>query len=226
VTEGPFGRRPTEPAAPRDRPPAPPPAPPARLAANATWIAGVLAVLIIAYITLNTIRTEGPGGRGVAAGKALPPFAMPLAGSDLEGDSNVSRVPGEGAAHAACEVRGAKVLNSCELAEQGPVALVFFAEPSEDCKRQVDVLDRVVRDFPNVRAGAVSIRGDRDKVREAIRERGWRLPVGYDRDGAVANAYAVGICPTITFARRGGKVASTSYSFLDETALARRLRGL
>ena len=37
----------------------------------------------------------------------------------------------------------------------------------------------------------------------AIRERGWKLPVAYDHDGAVANAYAVAICPTITFARRG-----------------------
>ena len=33
------------------------------------------------------------------------------------------------------------------------------------------------------------------------------LPVGYDHDGAVANEYAVVVCPTITYvrARRAGR---------------------
>ena len=35
------------------------------------------------------------------------------------------------------------------------------------------------------------------------------MPVAYDRDGAVSNAYAIAVCPTITFARKGGKVASS-----------------
>ena len=34
------------------------------------------------------------------------------------------------------------------------------------------------------------------------------MPVGCDHDGAVANAYAVAVCPTITFARAGGKVVA------------------
>ena len=52
------------------------------------------------------------------------------------------------------------------------------------------------------------------------------MPVGYDHDGAVSNAYAVAICPTITFARRGGKVAGTSFSLLGEAALASRVEAL
>jgi hypothetical protein len=52
------------------------------------------------------------------------------------------------------------------------------------------------------------------------------MPVGYDHDGAVSNAYAVAVCPTITFARRGGKVASTSFSLLGQRALAARLEAL
>ena len=59
-----------------------------------------------------------------------------------------------------------------------------------------------------------------------MRERKWRLPVGYDHDGAVSNAYAVAICPTITFAGRGGKVDSTSFSLLEEAALAKRVEAL
>jgi hypothetical protein len=181
-------------------------------------LVGVLAVAAIAYISLNTLRTEGPGSRGVPAGEELPAFAVPLALSDLEGDANVSE--------AACDVRGPRVLNVCELAEQGPVVLAFFAEPAERCDDQVDVLERVRGRFPDVRFAAVAIRGDRDELRRRVRERGWELPVGHDRDGAVANAYAVAICPMITFAARGGEVTGNAFGALDERALAARVQEL
>lgn len=225
MSDGPFGRRAPDPGEPAP-PPLPPPPPPARLTAQGAWIAGVLAVLILGYIALNSIRTEGPGGRGIGVGDPLPVFAMPLATSNIDADSNIAEKPGEGARNAACDVRGPGILNSCQMVEQGPVVLVFFAEPSEDCKRQVDALDRVSRRFPDVQVAAISIRGSREKVRKAIRERGWKLPVGYDRDGAVANAYAVGVCPTLTFSRRGGKVSQTSFRLLEEKELERRLREL
>ena len=180
-------------------------------------LVGVLAVVVIAYISLNTLRTEGPGSRGVPPGEPLPAFAVPLALSRLDGDANVSED--------ACRVRGRDVLNSCELAERGPLVLAFFAEPSERCDAQVDVLDRVRERFPDVGFAAVAIRGDREALRRRVRERGWRLPVGHDRDGAVANAYAVAICPTITFAA-GGRVDSTAFGALDERALAARVREL
>jgi AhpC/TSA family len=181
-------------------------------------LVGVLALAAVAFISLNSLSTEGPGSRGIPAGEPLPPFAVPLAPSDLEGDANVS--------DRACAVRGPRVLNVCELAEQGPVVLAFFAEPSERCDDQIDVVDRVRARFPDVRFAAVAIRGDRDELRQRVRRRGWELPVGHDRDGAVANAYAVAICPTITFAARGGEVASTAYGSLDEDALAARVARL
>jgi hypothetical protein len=179
-------------------------------------IVGVLALAAIVYISLNSLRTEGPGSRGVPAGEELPAFAVPLALSSLEGDANVS--------DRACEVRGPRVLNVCELAEQGPVVLTFFAEPSERCDDQVDLVDRVRERFPGVRFAAVAIRGDRDALRRRVRERGWELPVGHDRDGAVANTYAVAVCPTITFAEAGGEVAGTAFGALGERALAARVR--
>ena len=98
----------------------------------------------------------------------------------------------------ACEVRGPDVLNVCELAERGPVVLAFFAEPAERCDDEIDVLDRIRERHPRVQFAAVAIRGDRDDLRRRVRERGWTLPVGHDRDGAVANMYAVAVCPTIT----------------------------
>jgi len=184
-----------------------------------TWIVGVLAVVAVAYITLNTLGTDAPGSRGVPKGEQLPPFAVPLATSKLEGDAQVDPKK-------ACGVRGSDVLNSCQLAEQGPVVLAFFATRSGRCEQQVDVLERVRRRFPNVGFAAVSVRGDRDEVRRIVRERKWGMPVGYDHDGAVSNAYAVAVCPSITFARRGGKVESTSLSLLKEAELAKRVEAL
>ena len=175
-------------------------------------LVGVVAVAVIAYITYNSLQTEGPGSRGVEPGRDLPAFAVPLAQSDLEGDANVSE--------RACDVRGEAVLNVCELADRGPVVLAFFAEPVERCDDQIDVVDRLRSRFPDVQFAAVAIRGGRDDLRRRLRERRWRLPVGHDRDGAVANAYAVAVCPQITFARRGGEVVETTFGSQDAAELA------
>jgi hypothetical protein len=194
------------------------PRPPAG-ASRYTWIVGVAAVLALAYITLNTLGTDAPGSRGVPKGEKLPPFAVPLALSNLEGDAQVDPAK-------ACKVRGPRVLNSCRLAARGPVAIAFFATKSDRCERQIDVVERVRRRFPDIGFAAVSVRGDRAEVRRQVRRRGWGMPVGYDHDGAVTNAYAVAICPTITFAARGGKVVSTSFSLLGEAALVKRLEAI
>jgi hypothetical protein len=186
---------------------------------RSAWIVGVAAVLALAYITFNTLGTDAPGSRGVPTGEKLPPFAVPLALSSLDGDAQVDPAK-------ACRVRGPRVLNSCQLAERGPVAIAFFATKSQRCERQIDVIDRVRQRFPDIGFAAVSVRGDRDEVRRQARRRGWRLPVGYDRDGAVTNAYAVAVCPTITFAARNGRVVSTSFSLLGEAALVKRLEAI
>ena len=56
---------------------------------------------------------------------------------------------------------------------------------------------------------------------DAAAARGLRstLPVGYDHDGAVANEYAVVICPTITYVRAGGKVAGSTVGPLGEQTI-------
>ncbi len=221
----PFGVRERGEEPPQRTAPKPPePQPPARRS-TVTWIVGVVVVFAIAYITLNTIRTDAPGSRGVDPGEPLPPFAAPLALSRLDGDANLATKPGQGGQgdRPACEVRGPDVLNSCELAEKGPVAIAFVASRSETCDRQVDALERVRADYPDISFAAVGIRGDRDELRRTIRKHGWKLPVAWDRDGGVANAYAVAICPTVTFAYKGGRVQGTSLSTIDGAALRARL---
>jgi hypothetical protein len=225
---GPFGVRDRG----EDRPPRPAPAPPGGPGpdppprrSTVTWIVGVAVLLAIAYITLNTIRTDAPGSRGLEPGDPLPPFAAPLALSSLDGDANLATKPNQGGQgdRPACEVRGRDILNSCQLAERGPVVLAFVAARSEQCDRQVDVLDRLRADYPDVSFAAVAIRGDRDDLRRTIRRRGWSLPVAWDRDGGVANAFAVAICPTVTFAYAGGEVEGTSLALIDGVALRSRL---
>lgn len=194
------------------------------------WLVGVVVILILAYITLNTIRTDSSGSRGVPAGDPLPAFATPLALSDLDGDANVATHPGEGdrGSRPACEVRGPKILNSCQLAEQGPVVLAFAGTRGERCERQLDTMQRVSRlpEARGVRFAAVAIRGNRDALRGDIRKRGWTFPVGYDRDGLVANLYGVSVCPTITFAYPGGIAQHTTIGELDQAKLAARVRAL
>jgi hypothetical protein len=181
-------------------------------------IVGLLVFAVMVYIVLNTLRTEGPGSRGVPAGDTMPAFAVPLARSGLDGDANVS--------DRACTVRGEEILNVCQLYEQGAVVLAFFIESSGRCDDQLDTLDRVRGRFPDVRFAAVAIKGDRERLRGTIREHGWQLPVGYDRDGAVANAYGVAVCPTITLAERGGKVVRTLLGSQDARQLAAAIREL
>jgi hypothetical protein len=181
-------------------------------------IVGLLAFAALVYIALNTLRTDGPGSRGVPAGTKVPAFAVPLALSGLDGDANVS--------DRACSVRGEDILNVCQLYERGGVVLAFFIESSDRCDDQLDTLDRLRERFPDVRFAAVAIKGDRERLRGIVREHGWQMPVGYDRDGAVANAYGVAVCPTITLVRRGGDVVRSLLGSQDEPDLAAAIREL
>jgi hypothetical protein len=193
------------------------------------WLVGVVAVVVLAYITINSLRSEGVGPGGLDRGAELPPFAMPLAAGAKSGDANVFPGPGKGpeGEPPACTVRGADILNVCELSERGPVVLAFVVTRSGDCARQVDVLDRVAARVPGVEFAAVAVREDRERLRRLIRERGWRVPVGYDHDGAVGNLYGLGVvCPLLTFAGRDGRVAGAELGFLDEAALDDAARAL
>ncbi len=52
------------------------------------------------------------------------------------------------------------------------------------------------------------------------------LPVGYDNDGAVANEYAVVVCPTITYVKRGGEIAGSTVGVQSEAQLDEWVRKL
>jgi hypothetical protein len=158
----------------------------------------------------------------------MPPFAVPLALGGLDGDANIAERVGEGQAgnRPACSVRGPEILNGCALREAGPVVLAFFVIRDRKCVGQVDALQQVGAQVPGVRVAAIAIRGGRDDLRAMVRRHRWTLPVGYDRDGALANAYHVQVCPQITFARRGGRVAETTFGVVGVRELAAKARRL
>ena len=142
-------------------------------------------------------------------GRAACPTATSCRRSRPRSPTRSSRATPRSTRSKACKVRGRDVLNSCELAARGPVVLAFFADalgplraPGRRARARAPALPRR------------RVRGDlgarRPRRRAAARARArLGLPVGYDHDGAVSNAYAVAVCPTITFARKGGVVADT-----------------
>jgi hypothetical protein len=49
------------------------------------------------------------------------------------------------------------------------------------------------------------------------------MPVGYDRDGAVAALYGVGVCPTLAYAYPGGTLESAGIGELSAPQLSARV---
>jgi hypothetical protein len=171
--------------------------------------AGLLALLVLVLITINTVVTKPNGVTGIEPGHSLPPFAVPLALGNLNGDANVATIADQGAAGRvpACTVRGPQILNMCQLYERAPVVLVLFVDGGS-CPAVLGDLQALAPSFPGVRFAGVAIRGSRGSVRRLVRSRGLSLPIGIDRDGVLAGLYKVASCPQVTFAYPGGVVQS------------------
>jgi len=168
------------------------------------WV-GALGLVILVLITLNTVLTKPNGAAGLAAGARLPPFALPLVTSDLQGDADIATHADDGEAgkHPACTLRGPRILNICQLYERGPVVLALFVDDG-DCPRILTDMQTLAPSFPAVRFAAVSIKGSRAALRALVRGHRLSFPVGIDSDGVLATLYKVASCPQITFAYAGG----------------------
>jgi|Tabmets5t2r1_1033131.scaffolds.fasta_scaffold27565_1 hypothetical protein len=195
-------------------------------------VVGVAFVALIAFALVNTIRTTEGGllGAGGDRGTALSQFAVPDALGGLEGDANVYQddcessevpCPEDQRRTPACAVDLPEVLRVCDFFDK-PLVISFWFGRGGDCLPSQDLVDEAASRYRGrVNFLSVNVRDDRDEVREVIRERGWRIPVGYDADGAVSNIYRVGVCPTVAFAYPGGilRSASVGSEELDDGAL-------
>src|SRR4051794_29555479 len=154
-------------------------------------------LLIAAAILVLTFLSQGDNGtNGLEEGSRMPAFAAPLARGTLTGDVNLATASGQGQAGSrpACTVRGPQVLNGCVLQRRGPVVLAFLATGG-GCLDQLTALEQLQREEPGLQVAAIAVRGDRDTLRRELDTGGWRIPVGYDHDGALAQRYGVIVCP-------------------------------
>jgi hypothetical protein len=197
-------------------------------------LVGLLFVAIVAIALINGV----PGGGGTLGLDeqqprwALPEFAVPDAAGKLEGDANVAQddcstgqvpCPPDARRTPACQVRTPGAIRVCDLFDQPSVISFWFSKGGE-CVDQQDVVSRVYARYRGrVSFLSLDIRDDRDAVRELIRQHRWAMPVGYDRDGAVASLYRVGGCPTFAYVYPGGTLESAGIGDLTEGELSDRV---
>jgi len=201
----------------------------------------LVALFLAAVVVVALVEGTDRGGEGTLgldeqpANWPLPEFAVPLADGPLEGDANVAQddcassavpCPAGDRRVPACRVADAAAIRVCELFDR-PSLISFWFSMGGNCVSQQDAVDRAYARYGGrVRFLSLNVRDDRDTVRELIRERGWRMPVGYDRDGAVAGLYRVGGCPTFAYVFPGGTLQAASIGNLSAAALGRRVEEL
>ncbi len=171
----------------------------------------LFALGLFVLVAVHTIVDKSTLLRGIEPGHRLPPFAVPLAVGDVNGDADVATHANDGSAGrvAACSERGAGLLNVCELYEQEPVVLALFVD-SSSCPGILSDMQALAPAFPGVRFAAVAIKGNRARLRRLVYGQRLSFPVGIDKDGAVATIYNVASCPQVTFAYPGGVVQSAA----------------
>jgi hypothetical protein len=214
-----------EPDDPRRRPEVP------RPGNRYAWVVGIVMFMGVAvFAVTSSLPNSGEGLRGPAIGARLPDFAAPSAtGNAANGDdANVRQRRGGNAAAGpvpACEVVSEEVVNVCELRRK-PLVLTFLVTRGADCEPQVDRVERMRDEFPQVEFAAVVSGNDREEVEQIVDRRRWTMPVAVDRDGAVVNLYGIGVCPTTVFATPGGTVRRVELGNLTEDELRADVRKL
>jgi hypothetical protein len=192
------------------------------------WAVGILLLMGLGVLLFaETLPNQGKGLRGPEPGQRLPAFAAPAAAGNTEGDANVcqhkpcnknaGKLP-------ACDVRGSGIVRVCPD-ERGARVMTFVVTRGTDCEPQVDRVERIMGDFPNVRFVTVVSGDSKDETKNLAIARRWRQPVAVDTDGSLVNLYGVGVCPVTVFAR-DGRVRSTNVGNLTEAQLRARTRRL
>jgi hypothetical protein len=197
-------------------------------------------VLFVAIVAVALIHGVPGGGDTLGLDKQpprwpLPEFAVPAAAGRLEGDANVAQddcsaaaipCPADARRKPACQVREPGSIRVCDLFDRPSVISFWFSEGG-DCVDQQDAVSRVYSRYRGrVNFLSLDIRDDRDTVRKLIRSRRWAMPVGFDRDGAVAALYRVGGCPTFAYVYPGGTLESASIGVLTAAGLGDRVERL
>jgi hypothetical protein len=200
---------------------------------------GLIFLALIAVATVHTL-TGGGGEDTLGLDKQpprwpLPEFAVPAASGQLEGDANIyqddcgssslpcseqpPRVP-------ACQIATAGAIRVCDLFDR-PLVISFWFGTENRCERQQSVVSSVAERYRGrVNFLSLDVLDSRESVGELVREQGWQMPVGFDRDGAVAALYRIALCPTFAYAYPGGTLQSASIGELGVGGLSQHVREL
>jgi hypothetical protein len=202
----------------------------------------LVGLLFLTVIVVATVNTLGGGGGGETLGLdrlsdrwPLPQFAVPAGAGRLEGDANVAQddcetsdlpCPEEARRTPACQIETAEAIRVCDLFDR-PLVISFWFSKGDGCVAQQDVVERLYRRYRGeVGFLSLDIRDGRETLRELIRQHRWTMPVGYDRDGAVASLYGVGGCPTFAYVYPGGTLEDASIGDLTVPRLKARVERL
>jgi hypothetical protein len=192
------------------------------------WVVGILMLMGLGVLLFaETLPNQGKGLRGPEPGQRLPAFAAPEARGDKEGDANVCQEEpcNENAGKIpACDVRGSGIVRVCSR-ERGALVMTFVVTRGTDCEPQVDRVERITGEFPDVRFLTVLSGDTKDEAGNLARARRWSEPVAVDEDGSLVNLYGVGVCPITVFAR-DGRVRRAKVGNLTEVELRRETRRL
>jgi AhpC/TSA family len=198
----------------------------------------VVGLLFLVVIVIAGVHTLGGGGGGTLgldqfpSRWPLPEFAVPAGASQLEGDANIAQddcdssqlpCPESSQRTPACQIKTKGAIRVCDLFDR-PLVISFWFTEGNGCVDQQDVVERVYERYRE-RVGFLSldIRDSRDALRELIRRHGWTMPVGFDRDGAVATLYGVGGCPTFAYVYPGGTLQAASIGDLTAAQLSAKV---
>jgi hypothetical protein len=202
-------------------------------------LVGLLFVAIVAIALINGVPGDGGGALGLDERPPrwpLPEFAVPVATGDLEGDANIAQddcsaaalpCPEDARRVPACQLHTPGAIRVCDFFDRPLVISFWFSKGGEECVDQQDIVSRVSSRYRGrVNFLSLDIRDDRDTVRELVLGRRWEMPVGYDRDGAVASLYRLGGCPTFAYAYPGGTLQDAGISSLTASELSDRVERL
>lgn len=195
-------------------------------------------LIFLALIALATVHSLSGGGEDTLGLDRQPPrwplpeFAVPAAAGQLEGDANVYQddcgssslpCPDGSRRVPACQIATPGAIRVCDLFDR-PLVISFWFGTSGVCEAQQNVVSTVAARYRGrVNFLSLDVRDSRGSIRELVRERGWEMPVGFDRDGAVAALYRVGLCPTFAYAYPGGTLQSASIGELGVGALSQHV---
>jgi hypothetical protein len=203
-----------------------------------SFAVGLIFAAVIVIAVVHTIENKDEGTLGLDKLEArwpLPEFAVPNAAGPLEGDANVAQddcvgsgtpCPPSERRLPACRVHVRGALRVCDFFDR-PLVISFWFSRGGNCVGQQDIVSRVYGRYRgHVDFLSIDVRDGRGTVRDLIRERGWRMPVGYDRDGAVAALYRVGGCPTFAYVYPGGTLQDASIGELTAPRLEAHVKAL